>query len=193
MQSSIEAARARERDEVLTGGPAGGWDRSDDHGVPRRPKGGAVQVQQITTGWSHGTKGRNRVNNKGRKPKKSPGNERRSERGGQPPGSWRIRAPLTLVGAPARIRKGDPLGGHRRTIMGRLNGQPTVGNSHLWEHKGRPEWRWGRRTHDRWTHDRWANQHRPPEGWTGEGGRLETFSRFQKGTVGFGHEESRNL
>ena len=70
VQSSIEAARARERDEVLTGGPAGGWDRSDDHGVHRRPKGGAVQVQQITTGWSHGTKGRNRVNNKGRKPKR---------------------------------------------------------------------------------------------------------------------------
>ena len=183
VQSSMEAARARERDGVLTGGPACGWDKSDDHGVHRRPRVGAVQVQQITTGWSHGTKGRNRVNNKGRKPKR-----------GQPLGPRRIRAPLTLVGAPARIRKGDPRGGHRRSIMGRPNGRPTVMNSHLWEHKGRPEWGWDRlvpRT-SKWTHDRWANRHRPPEDWTGKGGRLETFGRFQKGTVGFGHEESRN-
>ena len=185
VQSSMEAARARERDGVLTGGPACGWDKSDDHGVHRRPR--AVQVQQITTGWSHGTKGRNRVSNKGRKPKKSPGNERRSEREGQPLGPRRIRAPLTLVGAPARIRKGDLRGGHQKTIRGRPNGRPTVVNSHLWEHKGRPEWGWDRlvpRT-SKWTHDRWANRHRPPEDWTGKGGRLETFGRFQKGTVGF--------
>ena len=57
VQSSMEAARARERDGVLTGGPACGWDKSDDHGVHRRPRVGVVQVQQITTGWSHGTKG----------------------------------------------------------------------------------------------------------------------------------------
>ena len=190
VQSSMEAARARERDGVLIVGPACGWDKSDDHGVHRRPRVGAVQVQQITTGWSHRTKGRNRVNNKGRKPKKSPGNERRSERGGQPLGPRRIRAPLTL----ARIRKGDPRGGHQRTIRGRPNGRPTVMNSHLWEHKGRPEWGWDRlvpRT-SKWTHDRWADRHRPPEDWTGKGGRLETFGRFQKGTVGLRHEESRN-
>ena len=108
VQSSVEEARARERNGVPTGGPACGLDRSDGHGVNRRPRVGAVQLQQITTGWPHGPKGRNRVNNKGRKLKKSPGNERRSERGGQPLGPLRIKAPLTLVGAPARIRKGDP-------------------------------------------------------------------------------------
>ena len=49
--------------------------------------------------------------------------------GGQPLGPRRIRAPLTLVGAPARIRKGDPRGRHRGTIMGQPNGWPTVVNS----------------------------------------------------------------
>ena len=81
VQSSVEATRARERDGVLTGGPACSLDRSDGHGVHRRPRVGVVQLQQITTGWPHGTKGRNRVNNKGRRLKKNPGNERRSERG----------------------------------------------------------------------------------------------------------------
>ena len=78
----METARARERDGVLTGGPACSLDGSDGHGVYQRPRmGTAAQVQQITTGWSHGTKGRNRGVNKGRKPKKSSGNEGRSERG----------------------------------------------------------------------------------------------------------------
>ena len=57
VQSSMEAARARERDGVLTGGPACSWDRSDGHGVHQRPRVGAVQVQQITTGWPHGKQG----------------------------------------------------------------------------------------------------------------------------------------
>ena len=48
---------------------------------------GAVQLQQIKTGWPHGSNGQHRVNNKGRKLKKSPGNERRSERGGGGGGS----------------------------------------------------------------------------------------------------------
>ena len=179
---------------VPTGGPACGLDRSDGHGVNRRPRVGAVQLQQITTGWPHGPKGRNRVNNKGRKLKKSPGNERRSERRGQPLGPLRIKASLTLVGAPAIIRKGDLRGRYRGTTMGRPNGRPIVGNSHLWGHRGRPE---GRRTRlvpvtSKWTHDRWATRHRPPEDWTGKGGRLETFGRYQRGTVMFGHEESRN-
>ena len=113
VQSSVEEARARERNGVLTGGPAGGLDRSDGHGVNRHPRVGAVQLQQIKTGWPHGSNGQNRVNNKGRKLKKSPGNERRSERGGQPLGPLRIKAPLTLVGAPARICKGDPRGSYR--------------------------------------------------------------------------------
>ena len=58
VQSSMEAARARERDGVLTGGLACSLDGSDGHGVHQRPRvGAAVQVQQITTGWPHKTEG----------------------------------------------------------------------------------------------------------------------------------------
>ena len=181
VQSSVEEARARERNGVLTGGPAGGLDRSDGHGVNRHPRVGAVQLQQIKTGWPHRSNGQNRVNNKGRKLKKSPGNERGSEREGQPLGPLRIKAPLTLVGAPARIRKGDPRGSYRGTTMGRPNGRPIVGNSHLWGHRGRPEWKRDQLVPvtSKWTNDRWATRHRPPEDWTGKGGRVETFGRFQ--------------
>ena len=173
VQSSMEDARARERDGVLTGGPACSLDGSDGHGVHRRPRVGVA------------AKGRNRGMNKGRKPKKSPGNERRSERGGQPLGPRRIRAPLTLVGAPAGVRKRGPRGRHQGTIVGRLNGRPTVGNSHLWEHQGRPEWRGDRLVPgtSKGTPDRWSTWHRPPEDWTGKGGRLETFGWLQKWKV----------
>ena len=109
VQSSVEEARARERNGALTGGPACGLDRSDGHGVNRRPGVGAVQLQQIKTRWPHGPNGQNRVNNKGRKRRKSPGNERRSERGGQPLGPLRIKAPLTLVGPQPEYAKGTPV------------------------------------------------------------------------------------
>ena len=77
-----EVAGSWERDGAPIGGPACGVDRSDGPGVNRRLGVGAVQHQQIKTGWPHGPNGQNRVNNKGRKRVKSPGNERRSERGG---------------------------------------------------------------------------------------------------------------
>ena len=78
VQSSVEEARARERNGALTGGSACGLDRSDGHGVNRHTGVGAVKLQQIKTGWPHGPNGQNRVKNKGRKLRKSPGNERRS-------------------------------------------------------------------------------------------------------------------
>ena len=67
----------------------------------------------------------------------------------------RIKVPLTLVGAPARICKGDPLGRYRGTIIGRANGRPIVRNSHLWGHRGRPEWKWDRLVSvtSKWTND----------------------------------------
>ena len=180
VQSSMEGARARERDGALTGGLACSWDGSDGHGVYRRPR--VVQVQQITTGWPHGTKGRKRVNNKGRKPKKSPGNERRSERGGGGSASRTSedQSSTDPGGGPSQNTQRGPRGRHRGTIMGRPNGRPTVVNSHPWEHKGRPEWRWHRLVPgtSKWTHDRGATRHRPPEDRTGKGGRLETFGRF---------------
>ena len=82
VQSCVEETRARERNGAPTGGPAGGLGGSDGHEVNRRPGVGAVQLQQIKTGWPHRPNGQNRVNNKGRKLRKSPGNERRSGRGG---------------------------------------------------------------------------------------------------------------
>ena len=194
MWTGGKEAGSRERDGAPTGGPACGLGGSDGHGVNRRPGVGAVQLQQIKTGWPHGPNGQNRVNNKGRKLGKSPGNERRSERGGQPLGPLRIKAPLTLVGAPARICKGDPLGRYRGTIIGRANGRPIVRNSHPWRRRGRPEWKRDRLVPvtSKWTNDRWATRHRSPEDWTGKGGRLKTFGRFRRGTVMLGHEESRN-
>ena len=77
-----EEAGSWERDGAPTGGPAGGLGGNDGHGVNRRPGVGTVQLQQIKTGWPHGPNGQNRVNNTGRKLGKSPGNERRSGRGG---------------------------------------------------------------------------------------------------------------
>ena len=128
------------------------------------------------------------MKNKGQKLRKSPGNERRSERGGQPLGPLEIKAPLTLVGVPARISKGDPLGRYRGTIGRVTDGQPIVRNSHHWGHRRRLE-----RPKDRpvpvtpkWTGDRWGTRHRSPEIWTGRCDRLKTFSRFREGTVMLG-------
>ena len=67
------------------------------------------------------------------------------------------------------------------------------GVSPPWGRRGRPEWKRDRLVPvtSRWTNDRWATRHRSPEDWTGRGGRLKTFGRFRRGTVMFGHEESR--
>ena len=184
----------REGDGTPTGGPACSLGGNDGHEVNRRPGVGAVHLQQIKTGWPHGANKQDRVKNKGQKLMKSPGNERRSERGGQPLGPLEIKAPLTLVGVPARISKGDPLGRYRGTIVCVTDGRPIVRNSHHWGRRRRPE-----RTMDRpvpvtpkWTGDRWATRHRSPEIWTGRCGRLKTFGRFREGTVMLGHGESRN-
>ena len=109
-------SKPQEGDGAPTGGPACSLGGNDGHEVNRRPGVGTVHLQQIKTGWPHGPNKQNRVNNKGRKLRKSPGNERRSERGGggsQPLGPLKITAPLTLVGAPARISKGDLLDRYR--------------------------------------------------------------------------------
>ena len=144
------------------GGAAGSLGGNDGHEVNRRPGVGAVHLQQIKTGWSHGANKQVRVKNKGHKLMKSQGNERRSERGGQPLGPLEIKAPLTLVGVPARISEGDPLGRYRGTIVSATDGRPIGRNSHHWGRRRRPE-----RTRDRlvpvtpkWTGDRWATRTR---------------------------------
>ena len=82
VQSCVEETRARERNGAPTGGPAGGLGGSDGHEVNRRPGVGAVQLQQIKTGWPHRPNGQNRVNNKGRKLRKSPGKRAKVREGG---------------------------------------------------------------------------------------------------------------
>ena len=72
--------RPREGDRPPTGGPAGSLGGNDGHEVNRRPGVGAVHLQQIKTGWSHGANkhGANkqvRVKNKGQKLMKSQGNK----------------------------------------------------------------------------------------------------------------------
>ena len=144
MWSRGEEAGSRERDGAPTGGPACGLGGCDGHGVNRRPGVGAVQLQQIKTGWPHRPNGQNRVNNKGRKLGKSPGNERRSGRGGGSASrTSEDHSSTDPGGAPARICKphwGPPWqiqGDH--TLIGRANGRPIVRNSHPWGSRGRPE------------------------------------------------------
>ena len=110
--------RPREGDGTPTGGPACSLDENDGLTVNRHPGVGAVHLQQIKTGWPHEDHKENRVKKKGRKPRRSPGNEQRFERGGQPLGPLEIKAPLTLAGVPSRINKGVPLGGYRKTMGG---------------------------------------------------------------------------
>ena len=196
MWHKLNESKPRDGDGAPTGGPACSLGGNDGHEVNRRPGVGAVHLQQIKTGWPHGPNKQNRVNNKGRKLRKSPGNERRSERGGgggQPLGPLKIKAPLTLVGAPARISKGDPLGRYRGTIVCITNGRPIARNSHSWGRRRRPEWKRDRLVPvtSKWTDDRWATRHRSPENCTGGGGWLKTFGRFREGTVMCGHGESR--
>ena len=185
---------ARERDRPPTGGPACILGGNDGHEVNRHPEVGAVQLQALKTRWPNWDNKQYRVKNKNQKLMKSPGNEQRSEREGQPLGPPEIKAPLTLVGVPAEISIGDPLGMNGGTIVRVTSGRPRVRNFHHWERRRRPE-----RPRDRpvpvtpkWTGDRWATRHRSSEIWTGRCGRLKTLGRFREGTVMLRRGESRN-
>ena len=100
---------SREGDRPPTGGPACISGGNDGHEVNRRPEVGAVHLQPLKTRRPHWDNKQDRVKNKNQKLMESPGNERRSERGGQPLGPLEIKAPLTLVGVPTRISKETPL------------------------------------------------------------------------------------
>ena len=63
------------------GGPACILGGNDGPTVNRRPGVGAVHLQQIKTRWPHGDNKQNQVKYKGRKLRRSPGNERRFGRG----------------------------------------------------------------------------------------------------------------
>ena len=178
--------------------PAGrhvGGGKNDGPTVDRFPGVGAVHLQQIKTGGAHWDHKQNRVKTKnGQKQRRSPGNERRFGRGGQPLGPLKIKAPLTLEGVPSRIKKGYPLG-RRWETMGRVaNGRWIVRNSHHWGRRRRPE-----RSSDRpipvtpiWASDRVDTRYRSPVLLTGRCDRLKTFDQFREGTAMFGRGVSRN-
>ena len=193
-QLAGEEFRERERDRPPTGGPACISGGNDGHEVNRRPEVGAVHLQSLKTRWPNWDNKQDRVKYTNQKLMESPGNEQRSEREGQPLGPPEIKAPLTLVGVPAKISEGDPLGIYGETIVRVTSGWPIVRNFHHWGRRRRPE-----RPRDRpvpvtpkRTGDRWSIRHRSPEIWTGRCGRLKTFGRFREGTVMLGRGESRN-
>ena len=182
--------RLKERNGTPTGGSACRWEENDGPTVDRFPRVGAVHLQQIKTGGPH----RGHIRKNGQKQRRSPGNERRFGRVGQPLGPLRIKAPLTLEGVPSRLKKGCPLG-RRREMMGRVaNGRWMVRNSQHWGRRRRPE-----RSSDRpipvtpiWASDRVDTRYRSPVVWTGRCDRLRTFGQFREGTAMFGHGVSRN-
>ena len=90
---------SRERKRPPTGGPACIPGGNDGHEVNRRPEVGAVYLQPLKTQWPNGANKKYRGKNKNQKLIESPGNEQRSERGGQPLGPPEIKAPLTLAWA----------------------------------------------------------------------------------------------
>ena len=113
VRSCVEETRARERNGATTGEPACGLGGSDGHEANRHSGVGAVQLQQIKTGWPHGPNRLNQMNNKGRKLRKSPGNERRSGRGGGGGGGSASRtsedqSSIDPGGGPSRNTQGGP-------------------------------------------------------------------------------------
>ena len=94
-----EGNRSGKRYGTPTGGSTCRWEENDGPMVDRFPRVGAVHREHVTIGgpdWVHEW---NQVKKKkGRKQRRSPGNERRFGRVGQPLGPVRIKAPLTLGG-----------------------------------------------------------------------------------------------
>ena len=184
----------REGNGTPTGGPACILGENDGPTVNRHPGVGAVHLQQIKTGWPHGDHKQNRVGKKGRKRRRSPGNERRFERGGSASQTSGDQSSTDPGGGPSRISKEKSRGRYKETMGGVANGRLIVRNSHHWGRRRRPE-----RPTDRpvpvtpkWTSDRVDTRCRSPVIWTGRCDRLKTFGRFREGTVMFGRGVSRN-
>ena len=81
---------------------------NDGPTVNRCPGVGAVYLQQIKTGWPHGDNKQNRVKNKGQKLRKSPGNERRFERGGSASRTSGDQSSTDPGGGPLQNKQGRP-------------------------------------------------------------------------------------
>ena len=79
----------------------------------------------LPMGWSMNMdNGQYRATRMNQKLAEEPGNEQRSERGGQPLGPPEIKAPLTQAGVSAKISNGNPIGAHRgKIVSGPLDGR----------------------------------------------------------------------
>ena len=167
-QSTLE--EARKRDRPPTGDPVCLPGGNDGHGVNRCPQASAFHPQLPETGLSSRDNEQYRVKNKNQKLMESPGNERRSEREGQPLGPPGIKAPLTLVGVSAEISNGNPIGVYRGEIVSVASGRPIVRNFRHWKRRGRPEIPRDQPVPvtPKWTGDQWATRRRSSEIWTGD-------------------------
>ena len=160
----------KKKNGTPTGGSACRWEENDGPTVDRFPRVGAVHLQHLMTGGPHWGHEQNQVKTKnGQKQRRSPGNERRFGRMGQPLGLMRIKAPLTLEGVPSRLKKGCHLGRRREMMGGVANERWMVRNSQHWGRRRRPE-----RSSDRpipmtpiWAADRVDTRYRSPGFWTG--------------------------
>ena len=175
--------------ETPTGGSTCRWEENDGPTVDRFPRVDAAHLEHLMTGGPHWGHEWNQVKTKnGQKQRRSPGNERRFGRVGQPLGPLRIKAPLTLEGVPSRLKKGCPLGRRRKMMGGVANGRWMVRNSQHWGRRRRPE-----SSSDRliamtpiWAGDRVDTRYRSPGFWTGRCDRQRTFGQFREGTAMFG-------
>ena len=186
--------RLRDWLEKKKGTPTGGstcrWEENDGPTVDRFPRVGAVHLEHVVTGGPHWGHEWSQV----KKQRRSPGNERRFGRVGQPLGPLRIKAPLTLEGVPSRLKKGFLFGRRRKMMGGVANGRWMVRNSQHWGRRRRPE-----RSLDHpipvtpiWADDRVDTRFRSPGFWTGRCDRRRTFGQFREGTAMFGRGVSRN-
>ena len=82
-----------------TGGSTCRWEEDGGPTVDRFSRVGTVRPEHVVLGGPHWTHDRSQENkNMGQKQRRSPGNEQRFGRVGQPLGPLRIKAPLTLGG-----------------------------------------------------------------------------------------------
>ena len=149
----------------------------------------------LPMGWSMNMdNGQYRATRINQKLLEEPGNEQRSEWGGQPLGPPEIKASLTQAGVSAEVSNGNPIGAHRGKIASGATGRLIVRSFHPWRRgRGRPEIPGDQPVPvpPDWTGDRRALRRRSSGIWTGGCGQLKIFSRSRKGTVILGHRESR--
>ena len=125
-----------------TGGSTCRWEENVAPTVDRSPRVGMVNFEHVRLGRPNWVHGRDPVETHySQKQRRSPGNERRFGRVGQPLGPLRIKAPLTLGGGGGSlpIKERVPLGRRRKMMGVAANGRWMIRNSQSWGRRRRPE------------------------------------------------------